>query len=291
MRHALPMIGIALTLTALAACAGDTSGGEQADPAARATLRVKGSTTMQPLAFEWAREFMAREEGHPVVVTGGGSGTGIQAVLDGTVDVACSSRPVDQAELAEAANRGVELEQTQVAWDAIAIVVHAGNPVEALSTEQLREVFSGRIQSWNELGGAHDEIQVVSRDPSSGTYVFFQEHVLAGDGYSRRALRTSSNASLAHVVSTSEHAVGYVGLAFVPESGRELRVVPVSDDEHPDGVVPSAETVRDRSYPLRRELYLVYRADAGEVVTTFVELVLGAEGQRVVAEQGLTPIG
>jgi len=244
---------------------------------------------MQPLAFALADEYMAASTGVQVAVTGGGSGAGIQAVLDGTADVACTSRPLNDGEHAVASARGVELTQVTVAYDAIVVVVSPEIDAEMLSMEQLKQIFTGVTESWNVLGGANEEIHVVIRDSSSGTFAFFQEHVLGGERYARRALRTTSNESLIHVVSSSEHAVGYVGLLYVGDPGRAVRVVPVADDEHPDGVEPSVESVRSHDYPIWRGLYLVHRADAPATVQDFVTFAAGEQGQRIVAQEGLVP--
>jgi len=258
----------ALLLTATALAAG-------AAPSAR--IRVKGSDTMLLLARRWAEAFMATHPGVAVEVDGGGTATGIRALIAGDADVAAASRPLRPEESQQLAERHGTLGYSVLtARDALSVYVHPDNPVTDLSTASLRAVFTGAVRRWSELGGRGGEIVVLNRNPSSGTRLFFAEHVLGGEDYTRRDRVLATTAAIVEAVRQDPDAIGYGGIG-VAEGVRLCTI---------DGVAPSAEHVRDGTYPIARYLYLYTAVPPRGAVKDFIDWVLGSEGQAVVAEVG-----
>lgn len=248
------------------------------------TLQVNGSTTVTPIAQAWAEAFMDENPDVEVTVIGTGSGDGIAALINGTTDIAMASRKMKDSERADVkSKRGVEPQEFVVGRDALAVIVHPSNPIDSLTMEQIKDIFTGEITNWKDVGGPDAEILVYTRDSSSGTYGFFKEHVLEDEEYASHARTTASNAAMRATVAQEEYAIGYVGLSFL--SG--VKALGVSKDGG-EPVVPSLETVSE--YPIVRDLNM-YTAGAPEGLTkAFLEFRLSAKGQEIVAEVGYIPV-
>lgn len=248
---------------------------------ARRALTVKGSDTMVQLATAWAQEFMKTHPDISVTVTGGGSGTGIKALINGTADIANSSRPIQEGEKAEIARRG-ELREFVVAQDALAVIVHPRNPVSELALAQLKDIYTGKTTNWRPVGGPDRKIVLNARETSSGTYVFFQEHVLGeGTPYASTALLQPGTSQIVENVAQDQGGIGYVGLGYVNEQVKPLRI---KKDAASPAVEPTAENVLNGSYPLARPLFCYAVGDLSPAAKTYLEWIQGPEGQKIVEQ-------
>jgi phosphate transport system substrate-binding protein len=229
------------------------------------------------LTRRWAEAFMARTQGVVVHVKGGGTGAGVEALIRGEIDLCAASRPLFPDEVRRMHERHQALGvSTRCARDALCVFVHPRNPVESLSLLQLKGIFTGRIGSWQRISGLDRSINLVVRQPNSGTYRLFQEFVLSEEPFGPRALTRQTNAAVVEAVSQDEAAIGYGGLAF----GRNVATCAV------EGVHPTPENVRSGAYPLGRYLSLVTVRPPRGLVKDFVDWVLGPEGQAIAREEG-----
>lgn len=258
------------------------------------TINQIGSTTVLPIAEAWAGPFREANPGVQLNVSGGGSGAGIEGLINGTADIANSSREIKDKEVEQATAAGITPVEHTVAYDGIAVVVHPSNPVEALSLEQISDIYVGNVTKWSELGveGAGD-IVAVSRDSSSGTYESFKEMAVQMHGkdkdrdYGATILKQASNEAVKNTVASGTGAIGYIGLGYVDESVKVIGVIGMDGGEP---VMPSAETVKDKSYPIARALYMYTAGEPTGAIKAYLDWGLGAEGQKLVAEEGFIPV-
>ncbi|MFA5394146.1 MAG: phosphate ABC transporter substrate-binding protein [Candidatus Ratteibacteria bacterium] len=244
-------------------------------------LTLQGSTTVLPVAQRAAEDFMKKYSAVNVTVRGGGSGTGINALLAGTTDIADSSRPITRAEKEKLASTGGSAVEYKISLDGLVLIVNTSNPINNLTTQQAKEIFTGEITNWNEVGGRDEKIVLVSRDTSSGTYDSFKELVLKGANPAATALLQASNQAVATTVGQTPSAIGYVGLGYMSDKTKSLTM---------NGIQPSVETVKKGKYPLRRYLYMYTNGQAKGLAASFINFVLSAEGQKIVAEEGFVPL-
>ncbi len=265
----------------------DQSGG------ATSTISQIGSTTVLPIADAWQQAFTAAHPDIQINVAGGGSGTGIKALTDGTTDIANASRAMKDEEIEQAQEKGVEPVEHVIAYDGIAAVVNTGVGVDSLSVEQLSDIFSGEVTNWSEIGGADVEIIVIGRDSASGTYESWKEMVIQMDGedkerdYTPEALKEQSNEGVRATVAKTEGAVGYVGLGYIDESVKVIAISPLGGGE---AVVPTVESVKTGDYPISRELYMYTAGEPTGAVATYFEWGMGDEGQKLVEEASFVPV-
>lgn len=286
------LVSILLAVSLLAASC--SSGGQGSAPRApEQTIQNKGSDTMVNLALAWAEAYAKRRPEVRVSVTGGGSGTGIAALFNGTVDIANASRALTEEEKATARQMGFEAVEEVVALDAIAVVVHPSNPVDALTIPQLSDIFTGRITNWREVGGEDRPIVLVSRESNSGTYAYFLERVVrqgrpdSQDLFSPNALLMPSSEGISNEVRQNPNAIGYDGLGYVTPDQKVIRVAMAPGAP---AVAPSPETVKDGTYPIARPLYMVTRGKPTGAVAEYLEWIKGPEGQAIVRELGFVPL-
>ncbi|MCD4813909.1 PstS family phosphate ABC transporter substrate-binding protein [bacterium] len=254
------------------------------------SLQVKGSDTMVHLATKWAETYMAANQSMEVAVTGGGSGTGIAALLNGTADVACASRKIKGKEVDRGKGMGIDIIEHIVARDGIAVIVHPSNKVDALSMKQLKKMYIGEYKKWKQVGGTKKKIDLLSRDSSSGTYAFFQKKVLEKMDYSVRARRMPSNSAIVQSVSEDKYTIGYVGLGYLAEAGDKVKGLEIKADEKSAGVYPSQATVVDSSYVINRPLHLYTNGQPTGKVKAFLDFVMSVEGQKIVNDLGFVAI-
>jgi phosphate transport system substrate-binding protein len=253
----------------------------------------KGSDTMVNLALAWAEAYQAAHPQVEISVTGGGSGTGFAALMNNTVDIANASRAIKPEEVEQAQANGIEPIEHIVARDAIGIVVHPENPVSKLTIQQLSDIYSGKISNWKEVGGADLPIVRLSREVNSGTHVYFLEEVVRlGEAdnktlFSPTTLRLPSSEVIINEVRSNPNAIGYDGLGYLPE---DLKIVSVAEQASGPFVLPSVETVNNRTYPLARDLFMYTPGEPEGVVKEFLEWILSTEAQDIVAGQGFVPI-
>ncbi|HEX8826086.1 MAG TPA: phosphate ABC transporter substrate-binding protein [Archangium sp.] len=251
------------------------------------TLTVKGSDTMVVLGQRWAEQFIASHPGVKLQVTGGGSGTGFAALINGTTDIAMSSRPIKDAEKEQVRQRHptgpVEL---PVARDGITFYVHETNPVDSLTLAQLKAIYQGDLTRWRDVGGKDEPIVVYSRENSSGTYVFVKDEVLGGEDFTERAQTLPGTAAVVHAVALERNGLGYGGAAYA-KGVRELKV---KKDAHSEPIAPTAENIRKGTYPLARDLFFYLPRQATGTARAFIDYVLSPEGQKIVTDAGYFPV-
>ena len=249
------------------------------------SIQVKGSDTMVNLGSAWAEDFMKLNPKVNVAVTGGGSGTGIAALINRSTDIAQASRPMKSEEIEKAQANGVNPKEIMVALDGLAVVVNPANPVKELTFDQLADIYVGKIANWKEVGGNDAPMVVLSRDTNSGTHVFFKEHVVQSKDkkaeYGPRVQMMSSSQAGVQEVSQNPNAIFYVGLGYVSDS---VRVLGIKKDEQSPAVTPSAETVTSGEYPVARPLFFYSDGDPTGVAKAFVDFVLGPDGQKIVGD-------
>jgi len=257
------------------------------------SIQIKGSDTMVNLGQAWAEEFMKSNPKVSVAVTGGGSGTGIAALMSNTCDIAELSRELKPEEIAMAKEKGFEPKQITVALDGLAVVVHPANPVSRLTMDQLAAVFSGALTNWKEIGGADLPIVVLSREVNSGTHVYFKEHVLRRGSkesqteFAANALMLSSSQAIADEVAQNPGAIGYYGMGYISAKEKALAV---AKDAASPYVLPTIENVVSHAYPISRPLLMVTRGEPRGLVADFIAFVLSPAGQRIVQKIDFVPI-
>jgi len=254
----------------------------------REELALKGSDTMLHVGEAWAEKFREMNPSVNVSVTGGGSGTGISALINGHTQVAMSSRKIQEKELAEAQKQGKTIREFEVGKDGIAVILHKANPIKELSIDQLRKIFTGQVTNWRQVGGPDREIVLYSRETSSGTYIFFREHVLKNADYSSRALLMPSTVALVQGVAGNESAIGYSGLAYAEEANVAIIGVKAADDA--PALLPSVETIKDGSYPISRPLLLYTLGDPVGHAKAFIDSALSTQGQEILKQIGYIPV-
>lgn len=255
--------------------------------AQKTKLKIKGSDTVLPLTQKEAEEYMKKDAGASIMVTGGGSGVGIAALLNGTTDIAQSSRRLKLDEKLKLQEAGKAFKEVIVAYDGLAVVVHPSNKVNQLTREQLEAIYTGKITNWKDVGGENLKIVVYSRETSSGTYEFFKEHVLKNKNFASSALLMPATGAIVQSVSQTKGAIGYVGLAYLEKNIKPLKV---SFDKGKVFVTPSVETAKNKTYPITRPLYYYYLNSIEKTVNPFVNYVLSPQGQQHVVKSGYVPV-
>jgi phosphate transport system substrate-binding protein len=256
-------------------------------------IENKGSDTIVNLALAWAEAYQQLHPDVRISVTGGGSGTGIAALINGTVDIANASRQVKDEEIQDAVANGVNPVEYVIARDAIAVIVNPENPVNELTLEQISAIYSGKFNNWSELGGEDRPIVRLSRESNSGTHVYFLETVLRmgedGDNtlFSTDTLLLPSSEGIIAEVRENPNAIGYDGLGYVTP---EVKVLAVAENSTMGYVFPSAETVNSNAYPIARDLYMYTTSAPGEAILTYLDWILSSEAQAIVSDLGFVPV-
>jgi len=256
-------------------------------PVRAGQITIKGSDTMVILGQKWAEVYMGKHPETKIQVTGGGSGTGIAALINGTTDIAEASRPMKPEEIGQAESKQhKKVKEIAVALDGLTVYVNKDNRVEALSLPQLRKIYTGQVTNWNEVGGSDGPIVLYGRENNSGTYVFFKEHVLQNDDYSPRTQTLPGTASVVNAVVKDKNGIGYGGIAYA----EGLKGVKIKKDDLAPPVEGNLETVQSGKYGLSRELYFYTFDSMSPDVQAFVTWVLGPDGQKVVTDVGYFPV-
>ena len=283
---------IIVVLLLSTSCGPASSSTETASDSSATYIENKGSDTIVNLALAWAERY---QEEHPEIrisVTGGGSGTGIAALINGTVDIANASRKIKEEEIAEAQGNGIEPVEHIIARDAIAVIVNPQNPVSQLTLKQISDIYSGKISNWSEVGGEDRPIVRLSRETNSGTHVYFLETVLRlGDSedktlFSMDTLLLPSSEGIIAEVRQNPNAIGYDGLGYVP---KDLKMIAIAEQEGGAYVLPSIPTVNDKTYPIARDLYMYTDGEPKGIVKEYLDWILGSQAQEIVAELGFVP--
>jgi phosphate transport system substrate-binding protein len=255
-------------------------------------IENKGSDTIVNLALAWAERYQSAHPEVRISVTGGGSGTGIASLINGTVDIANASRQIKEEEIAEAQANGVDPMEHIIARDAIAVIVNPENPVSKLTLKQISDIYSGKIDNWIDVGGEDRPIVRLSRETNSGTHVYFLETVLRLGNpedktlFSTDTLLLPSSEGIVAEVRQNPNAIGYDGLGYVPE---DLKMIAIAEREGGEYVLPSIPTVNDKTYPIARDLYMYTDGEPAGIVREYLDWILDAEAQEIVAELGFVP--
>jgi len=291
-RLALASLIVVLCMVAAVGCRDSAVSASQPETSAVLTIVNKGSDTMVNLALAWAERYMQLHPEVRISVTGGGTGTGITALINGTVDLANASREMKAEELAAARANGIEPVEHIVARDAIAVVVNPSNPVDYLSITQISDIYTGKITNWKEVGGEDRPIVLLSRESNSGTYVYFLENVIRqgrADSdllFSPDTLLMPSSEGISAEIRQNPNAIGYDGLGYVTP---DQKTIAVAVSEGAPYVLPSIATVNDGSYPIARPLYMYSAGEPTGHLKAYLDWVL-SDGQGIVAETGFVPL-
>lgn len=249
-------------------------------------IHLSGSTTIAPLAQKVAGYFRMKNDSFDIKITEGGSSVGIADLEKGATDIAMSSRDMNETERKQFQETNHPITEVKIADDALAVIAHPGTGVEKITREQLEKIFSGEAKNWKELGGKDVKIMIISRESSSGTYGFFKEAVMKTKEFTTLALFQHTNGTVLNKVSTTEGAVGYVGLAFINDKVKALSVC----FDGKNYIAPDIKHVKSKTYPLARPLFFIYQNSSEAKVKTFVDYMLSPDGQKEVEETGYVSI-
>ena len=255
-------------------------------------IENKGSDTIVNLALAWAERYQDEHPDVRISVTGGGSGTGIASLINGTVDLANASRQIKAEEIEQAQSNGVEPLEHIIARDAIAVIVNPNNPVNELTLKQISDIYSGKITNWKEVGGDDRPIVRLSRETNSGTHVYFLETVLRLGSkedktlFSTNTLLLPSSEGIIAEVRQNPNAIGYDGLGYVPH---DLKMIAIAKEAGDAYVLPSIASVNDKSYPIARDLYMYTNGAPEGILKEYLDWLLSSEAQLIVEELGFVP--
>jgi phosphate transport system substrate-binding protein len=297
-RLIIPLLVLVTVATFIGGCSGDsstnTAQGNQTELSG--SIKIIGSNTVTPLSTVWAEDFMKVHPKVSIAVSGPGSGVGIAALINGTTDICQASRTIKPSEIDDARANGIEPYETQVATDALSVVVNPANPVSELTIAQLSAIYTGKITNWKEVGGEDTAIVALSRDTNSGTHVFFKEHVVQMAGlasedksleYGTKVLFLPSTEEGVSEVAKNPNAIFYPGLGYVTDEVKPLAIKKTANDP---GVLPSVATALDGTYPVARPLLFYTDGAPDGVIKTFIDYCLSPEGQAKVTEVGYVPL-
>lgn len=250
-------------------------------------ITVKGSDTMVILAQRWAEVYMSKNSGTSIQVTGGGSGVGIAALINGTTDLCNSSRPMKPSEREKLKQRfntlGVEI---KVAKDGLSIYENAAGSINELTLDQIKDIYTGKITNWKDVGGPNAKIIVYGRESSSGTYVYFKDVVLKGADFTPSMQTMPGTAAVVNAVAKDKNAIGFGGAAYA----KGIKYIKVKKDASSKGYEPTAENVKSGDYPISRFLYIYTRSKPTGAIKEYIDWILSPEGQSLVSKVGYFPV-
>jgi phosphate transport system substrate-binding protein len=262
--------------------------GKKTDTANNKSFTIKGSDTMVQLMSLLSESYMKTNPENKISITGGGSGTGISALLNGTTDICASSREIEEKELSIGKAKNIVPVSVVIANDGLAVVVHKDNPINELTMEQVKKIYTGEYKNWKDLGGSDQPIDVYSRESSSGTYKFFQEHVLNKKDYAKEVKLMPSTQTIIQSVSDSKWSVGYSGLGYTKNAN--IKILGIKKDDSSPVVMPSDKTVLDKTYSIARPLYLIFNGEPKGELKKFVDFCISEAGQKIVEESGYVKV-
>ncbi|MCI4442786.1 MAG: PstS family phosphate ABC transporter substrate-binding protein [Lentimicrobium sp.] len=249
-------------------------------------VTIKGSDTMVILSQQWAELYMKKHPATVIQVTGGGSGVGLAALINGSTEIANSSRPIKSAELAKIkAKFGKNAIEIPCAKDGLSVFLNKGNKVSELTIQQLGDIFSGKITNWKQVGGDDAKIQLYGRESSSGTFEFFKEHVVKTD-FSPACQTLPGTAAIVNAVKKDKYSIGYGGAAYA----EDVKDCKVKKDAKSKGVLPTAATIKNKTYPISRYLYMYLKSKPTGETKAFIDWILSPEGQNIIASVGYFPV-
>ncbi len=281
----------------LSACGGSNnvaSDTSDASDGRQRTLQNKGSDTLVNVALAWAEAYREVEPDVSIAVTGGGSGTGIAALINGTVDIANASRAMKDKEIEEARANGIEPLEHVVAIDALAIITNLENPVSELTIQQLSDMYTGRITNWKDVGGNDAPIILLSRETNSGTHVYFLEEVVRKgekenkDIFAPHTLLMPSSVGITSEIRRNPNAIGYDGLGYV--DAEHEKIIAIAADGESEYIPPTVESASEGIYPLARDLFMYTAGEPTGELADYLAWILDTEGQAIVAKLGFVPL-
>ena len=290
MKHIVILL---LVLSFIITSCGSSSSSADNSSVTETYIENKGSDTIVNLALAWAEKYQGDHPDVRISVTGGGSGTGIAALINGTVSIANASRQIKAEEIDQAKANGIDPVEHIIARDAIAVIVNPNNPVTQLTLKQISDIYSGKISNWKEVGGDDRPIVRLSRETNSGTHVYFLETVLRLSSkedktlFSMDTLLLPSSEGIISEVRQNPNAIGYDGLGYVPH---DLKTIAIAEQEGGAYVLPSIPTVNDKTYPIARDLYMYTNGQPEGLLKEYLDWILSAEAQQIVAELGFVPV-
>lgn len=278
----------------LQSCTPAASNAAKSSSGSQRAIQNKGSDTLVNLALAWAEAYRDVNPEVAIAVTGGGSGTGIAALINGTVDIANASRKMTADEIAQAKKNGFDPVEFTVAIDALAVIVNRANPVSQLTIPQLSDIFTGRITNWKEVGGNDAPIVLLSRETNSGTHVYFLENVVRKgeknnkDIFAPETLLMPSSVGITSEVQRNPNAIGYDGLGYVNSEHEKL--IAIAKDTKSPYVAPSIKTGADHTYPISRGLYMYTANKPTGEIDAYLQWIQSEEGQKIVSELGFVAL-
>ncbi len=253
-----------------------------AGPAFSGSIVIKGSTTVLPIAQKISEAYMKDHPDARISLSGSGSGDGMKAIIDGTTDVANSSRFIKDEEVKLALGKGTYPVPFRVALDCILPIVHPGNSIDNLTIDQLKAIYKGEIKNWKELGGPDRKVVMISRDTSSGTYEVWEEKVMKKERVHPGALLQASNGAVVQAVAKNKNAIGYIGIGYMDHSIKAIKV---------NGIEGSEETTLNGTFPISRPLFMFTRGWPTGDTLNFINFVLSPQkGQKLVKSAGFVPL-
>ena len=253
-------------------------------------LQIKGSDTLINLVQRLAEEYMEKNPGKYIAVTGGGSGTGIAALINGKCDIANASRLMKPKEITQANERGADPKRVVIAMDGLSVITNLKNSVTKLTKDEIGKIFRGEITNWKEVGGTDMAITLYGRQSNSGTFVFFRDAILKGD-YSQKMNRMNGNAQIVEAIKQDMSGIGYVGVGYVKDANSQLNVVKVASSPGADYTSPlNSNDVKSGKYPLARPLNQYVNGSPKGATRDFIAFELSPEGQKIIEQEGFFPI-
>jgi len=271
------------------------------EDSAKSVISIKGSDTMVNLAQKWAEVYMQQTPNVSIQVTGGGSGTGVAALLNGTTDIATSSRELKPKEVELAKSKNINYEEIAVALDGLAVIVHPSNPIDNITMEEIRDVFVGKISNFQQLKGENQKINLYGRENSSGTYEFFKDHVLGKDAngnpfdYATSTQVLQGTASLAEAVAKDKKGIAYGGVGYFANRD-DVKILHVKKNSESTGISPSENKIVNYAaiwsgdYSISRSLYMYVASTNNKTVKDFISFVVSTQGQKLVEEMEYIPL-
>jgi phosphate transport system substrate-binding protein len=273
---------------------GNNTGNQGSISNQQQTIQNKGSDTLVNVALAWAEAYHEVEPDLSIAVTGGGSGTGIAALINNTVDIANASRAMKEDEIKEAQANGINPVEHTVAIDALAIITNLKNPIEHLTIDQLADMYTGRITNWKEVGGIDAPIILLSRETNSGTHVYFLEEVVRQgdqentDIFAPQTLLMPSSVGITSEVRRNPNAIGYDGLGYV--DAEHEKIIAIADNNGSVFIMPTVQSASEGTYPLARDLYMYTAGEPSGALADYLNWILGPDGQEIVAGLGFVPL-
>ncbi len=270
-------------------------GCKKKEGAEKSVITVKGSDTMVNLSLKWAEVYMQKNPNVSIQITGGGSGTGVAALLNGTTNIANSSRELKENELQQATQRGITPKVYEVALDGIAVIVHTDNPLSTLTVQQVADIFTGKIKNWKDVGGKDAPITLYGRENSSGTYEFFREHVLLQKDYATNTQVLQGTSALGEAVARDVKGIGYGGVGYFALRN-DVKIIGVKADKDAEIIYPAKDgkvnynDIWDGTYSISRYLYCFTDGKPKPEVQAFLDFIVSNEGQELVKQMEYIPL-